>query len=648
MTLRNQLLSLICALFVALMAMIILISVSGTRRYLEQQLASHSQDAATAMSVTLGQSLGKGDSVLAEAHVASVFDRGYFKTIEVLGPDRVSLFKRELPEKIDGVPPWFIRLVPIETAPGEGFMSSGWRQLGKVLVVSQPTFAYQYLWNDSLKMMAWLVGICIASMAFAVVALQWILKPLIAIEDTARSVENKRFVQILLKPRAPELARVVAAMNKMSTKVGEMLDAETARASSLYAQAYVDELTGLLNRRGYELRLAELLTGDNHFTLGAVVSVEVDDMRLLSRKFGFSAGEHILRVITDSARQATGSVSLNVLARSNEFSFSFVLAEVSSDSAAAIAKTLRELVLSALKNHEPSQMVGINVGIAYFRQTDGRSEIFARADLAVESARQSGRNGFFVLPERADERVSLGSFAWRHLIQTALEENRWRLLTQPVVMLNDAKTAYQSECMARLIDVDGQLVAASNFMPMAARHQLMPDIDHAMVSLAIRKLANWPSGSGSLAVNLSPQSLAKAGFLEWFSEQLQAVGPASANLAVEVSEYGVLRNKECARAIMSVVRHHGGRFGIDHFGLDPVALSLLREIPPDYVKVSGTVVADALANTESLEILQSFVKLAHSLDVQVVAQQLEKAEQLEPMKQVGVDAAQGYLFGQPS
>ena len=648
MTLRNQLLSLISVLFVAVMATILLISVSGTRRYLEQQLASHAQDAATAMSVTLGQSLGKGDEVLAEAHVASVFDRGYFKSIEVMGPDRKTLFKRQLPEKVEGVPLWFVQFVPIDTAAGEGFMSSGWRQLGKVLVVSQPTFAYQYLWSESRQMVGWLLVICVVSMGLALMVLQWILKPLRAIEDTARSVEEKKFVQIAWVPRAPELARVVVAMNKMSKKVGEMLDAETARASDLYVQAYVDELTGLLNRRGYEMRLAALIGGENHFSLGAVVSVEADDMRLLSRKFGFASGEHILRVIAQSARQASQGHPLNVLARSNEFSFSFVLADITLESATATAKALREQILTTLEDQESVQMIGINVGVAFFRQTDGRSEVFARADLAVETARQSERNGFHVLPDEADEHFSLGSFAWRHLIQAALTENRWRLLTQPVVALSDLKSFSQSECMARLVDADGQLVAASSFMPMAARHQLMPDIDHAMVSLAIRKLATWPSEAGRLAVNLSPQSLAKEGFVAWFTEQLQALGASSSRLAVEVSEYGVLRNKDGARRVLSVMHQYGGQFGIDHFGMDPAALVLLREMPPDYVKISGTVVTDALSTPESLQVLQSFVKLAHSLEVVVVAQQLEEAGQVEQMKATGVDAGQGYYFGQPS
>ncbi|OYU41932.1 MAG: hypothetical protein CFE44_26940 [Burkholderiales bacterium PBB4] len=82
--------------------------------------------------------------------------------------------------------------------------------------------------------------------------------------------------------------------------------------------------------------------------------------------------------------------------------------------------------------------------------------------------------------------------------------------------------------------------------------------------------------------------------------------------------------------------------------MDPVALALLRDMPPDYVKISGTAVVDALTSGESLEVLQSFVKLAHSLDVAVVAQQLEKEEQIGPLKAAGVDAGQGYYFGQPT
>jgi diguanylate cyclase (GGDEF)-like protein len=463
MRLRTQLFLVLAGLFLAALVVILLVSANGTRRYLEEQLASHAQDAATTLSITLGQSLGKGDRVLAQTQVSSVFDRGYFKRIDVLGADRSAIVVRELPEKIEGVPMWFVRWLPIQAPPGEAFVGSGWRQLGKVMVVSQPTFAYQHLWSTSLQLLGWLLAICLVALAVLQGGLQFILQPLRAIEKTARDVQAKKFEQIAQHPRAPELASVVRAMNQMSRRVGEMLEAETSKAQSLQRQAYEDELTGLANRRGFALRLVELLQGEFHFALGAVISVELDDMRLLHRSHGFASGETILRTVATTAQALFGSLPVTILARNNEFNFSFVLADVTLAQATALGQTLRAQILARLADNEAAQHVGIQTGVAFFTQRDERSHIFARLDLAVESARQSERNGFAVLNAQTEETSSLGSFGWRTLISSALVEKRWRLLFQPVLALDTTRRVLQTECMARLIDNNGALVPAANF-----------------------------------------------------------------------------------------------------------------------------------------------------------------------------------------
>lgn len=647
MSLRNQLLGVLSALFLAVLVAILVVSVSGTRHYLEQQLASHAQDAATAMSVTLGQSLGRGDVVLAEAQVVSVFDRGYFKRIEVLALDRTPIVRRELPEKIEGVPLWFVAQFAMNTPAGEAFVGSGWKQLGKVLVVSQPTFAYQHLWRTSVQLASSLLGIFIAAVGLVLVVLHFILKPLRAIEKTAIDVQFKRFGQITHQPRAPELARVVSAMNQMSRRVGEMLDAETARALALHKHAYQDELTGLMNRRGYELRLAELLEGEYQFALGAVVALEVDDMRLLNRVHGFAAGEHILRVMADTAREVFAEVPVAILARNNEFSFSFVLAELTHTQVTELAGELRRRVMAQLGDEVPTQLVAINIGAAFFRQLDRRTDVFARADLAVESARQSDRNGFVVMADQPDESNSLGSHGWRTLIQTALVENRWRLLRQPVLSLGFAGKVLQGECMARLVDEQGVLVPASNFMPMASRHRLMPEVDRAMVTMALDYLKKNTQLEEAVAINLSPQSIVNAEFMDWFVAQLDTLGSSAVRLAIEVSEFGALRHIAAALRVRDLVRARGGKFGIDHFGLDPKALKLMRELLPDYVKLTGALVDEVEAVESVSDMLQSFVKLAHSLDVLVIAQKVERAEQVAVLVSAQVDAAQGFYFGAP-
>ena len=659
MTVRRQIFLVLSALFLAVLAAVLAVSVVGTRQYLEQQLASHAQDAATAISVTLGQALGKGDTVLAEAQVHSVFDRGYFKRIAVLGPDRQPIVNRELPEEINGVPLWFVRLVPIVTTTGEAFVGSGWRQLGKVLVDSQPTFAYQHLWTTAMEQMLWLLVFYATALLLMGWVLHYILLPLKAIEKTANDVQAKKFEQIALRPRAPELASVVVAMNQMSRRVGEMLDAEAARAEGLRKQAYDDELTGLANRRGFELQLVELLHGESQFLLGAVVAVEIDDMRLLNREHGFAAGEHIMRVLATAAKAVCAQGGLTILARSNEFSFSFLLADLTHEQATEQATELRRRTLAQLADFAPAKMVGINTGVAFFRQSDTRSDVFARADLAVESARQSDRNGFVVLPDAHDENSALGSFGWRTLIQSALHENRWRLVRQPVVHLRDVSALIHAECMARLVDAHGELVPASSFMPMAARHRLMPDVDRAMVTLALERLRDQEANSSTttatttttttttLAINLSPQSIGDAEFVAWLSEQLAALANGAKRVALEVSEFGALRNSAALAGVRHMARQHGVAFGIDHFGLGPQAVQMLRDVVPDYVKLSGALSQELVAQASSNALLVSLVTLAHSLDVMVIAQQVETAEQAAALSVAGVDGGQGYYFGAP-
>ena len=294
-------------------------------------------------------------------------------------------------------------------------------------------------------------------------------------------------------------------------------------------------------------------------------------------------------------------------------------------------------------------MVGMNTGVAFFHQGDTRSDVFARADLAVETARQSDRNGFSVLPNNDDAHASLGSHGWRTLIESALVLNRWQLLRQPVVQLLNMNEMIHYECMARLVDANGELISASTFMPMAARHRLMPDIDRAMVTLALTHLKASGNGPDKLAINLSPHSLGDPAFFGWLEPRIESLTPAAAaRVSLEVSQFGALRHPAGLNAIRQLCRQRHVAFGIDHFDLAPQAVKMLRTTVPDYVKLSGALSHDLLASDDSRELLAAFVKLAHSLDVKVIAQKIEDQAQVVALLGVGVDGGQGFHFGAPA
>jgi EAL domain-containing protein (putative c-di-GMP-specific phosphodiesterase class I) len=182
---------------------------------------------------------------------------------------------------------------------------------------------------------------------------------------------------------------------------------------------------------------------------------------------------------------------------------------------------------------------------------------------------------------------------------------------------------------------------------MALRHRLMADVDKAMVSLALDQLKKDGSGPNTIALNLSSQSIADSEFLNWFAKQLDEFGKQGKRLAVEISEFTALRNRPAVLNIRDMVWKHKGQFGIDHFGADPQALTDLREVLPDYVKLSAYLLEDAGAALPERELLQSIVKLAHSLEIQVIAQKLERPEQVAALLAIGVDAGQGNFFAAP-
>jgi GGDEF domain-containing protein len=340
MSLRKQLSLVLSLLFTMVVVAIMWLSLAKTRSYLEQQLGVHAQDTATALAVSVEPLLGHGDLVLVESQVGTLFARGSFKHIEVIGDDRSTLARRDSPEIIQDVPRWFVASFPIQTPVGQAFIGPGEQSSGKVNVISQPTLAYQYLWTSALQWLVWLLLGSATVVGLLQVGLSFILRPLRAIERAAVDVQASRFAQMTLLPRAPELASVVVAMNLMSQRMVQMLDLETAKAQALHKQAYEDETTGLVNRRGFELRLAEFLQGAHQMTLGAVISVELDDMRLVNRAYGFAAGEHILCLVADSARAVLSDAPVRILARSNEFSFNFVVADLSHSQVTELASEI--------------------------------------------------------------------------------------------------------------------------------------------------------------------------------------------------------------------------------------------------------------------------------------------------------------------
>lgn len=630
-------------MFLALLLVVLVASVSATRRYLEQQLASHAQDAATALSHSLASSLAKADPVLAASQVKSVFDRGYFRQIVVMQLDGKVFYQREMPAGLERVPGWFSRLIPLDTAPGEAFVSSGWRQLGKVGVISQPTLAYEHLWNETTDLAIWLGLAYVVALFLTGLLLKVILNPLGQIEQLALAIQSRRFETIKTIPRAPELSRVVQAMNELSRRVSEMLDIEFSRAESLRREAYSDEVTGLENRRGFDLRMGQTLA-EAQFDHGMAMSITIHGLSEFSVRRGYQESDQLLRMFAQLGSEQLGLGRGAICGRISAQALMFVQFDESLELFEKACQTLKTLYSDSLEKFAPAPELSFSMGATAFSLGDQRSQVMARIDLATEVAREAGRNHLHVLVAELAEQGDRGSLKWRALIVDALKDGRTFVVAQPVLRLANFASAHV-ELMARLRDVDGEPISAAMFVPMALRHRLMSQIDRFALQQAVERARRFPRQRYS--INVSAQALGDEAYLDCVDLLLRSEPTIARCLSFELSEFACVEQEALVAAFVDRIRALGCGFGIDHFGLDPVGLHFVRRVPPDFVKLDGSLVLDLLDHAEVSVWVESVIGSLLPLSIAVYALFVESDEVAVRLEALGVSAGQGRLYGLP-
>jgi len=195
-------------------------------------------------------------------------------------------------------------------------------------------------------------------------------------------------------------------------------------------------------------------------------------------------------------------------------------------------------------------------------------------------------------------------------------------------------------------DVDTQ----ADFMHAAERYRLMSLVDRWVVQTALAAVGSGAirlTPGSCLAINLSGQSLADHGFLEFVVDCLDVSGVQPSQVCFEVNETSVIGNLEHARRFAEVLHGMGCRFAIDDFGTDLGAFANLKHLAMDYLKVDAAYTRNLARDGVNQAMVAALVKLARSLDFRIVAEQIEDPATLEILRSLGIDYAQGYAIGRP-
>ncbi len=646
MTLFRQLFFGASLLFLLVLAGVEAIYLSNARLYLQQQLESHSQDSATSLSLWLATVKPFEDRALIETVVNTAFERGYYQSIRVVSASGETLADKELPAAQGDVPVWFARLFPLHPPSAEALISAGWRQLGRVLVTSHPNFAYQQLWHTGVQTL----GLLLLVYALTVIALRaylaTLLRPLRAIERAATAIGERDFSAITLTPKARELGRVVAAMNSLSAKIRRVIEDESARVEQLQREAYRDSVTGLLNRRGLEHELQGLLHAEHDAFSGVFVLLELERFKEYNLRRGYQRADELLVLVAQAITGACAGQTV-VCSRIGGASFALAALNIDADAAQILTDLLTSRVEAVLDEQAPTGEVEFHCGAVHFDAgAPMLPELLAAADLALTRAQQKGSNTFDLVALVELVQGARGSLAWRREIEDAIDSDKLALYTQTVLSL-PAGAPMQSEIFTRIVDDSGNAVPAAQYLPMAARHSLMPRLDCRALEMLIARIDAGANLAPVIAVNISAQTVADAASCRRLTELLQDRRDIAARLVVEMTEFGVIQAPALSLAFAAEVRRLGAQFAIDHFNLHRDSLRQLHQLLPHYIKLAPSYTNELAQNQDSRFIVSSLIRIAQQLEIGVIAQAVESEHLILRLEDIGFAGYQGYASGRP-
>jgi diguanylate cyclase (GGDEF)-like protein/PAS domain S-box-containing protein len=425
---------------------------------------------------------------------------------------------------------------------------------------------------------------------------------------------------------------------------------ETALAErKVHELARFDSLTGLPNRNMFLGELERVLVRARRRSQAfSVCFIDLDRFKTINDTLGHDAGDELLRVMAGRLRGALRETDLVARLGGDEF---VVLLEGTSAPAGltAVSRKLLAAIGEPLTLSGCACMVTGSIGIARY-PTDGEdaATLLKQADAAMYLAKERGKNNVqFYTAELAEEAAR--QFAVESELRLALVRGELVLHYQPKV---DVATGAMVgvEALVRWIHPQRGLVPPVEFIPLAEERGLIVPIGRWVIQAACRQLRDWRVAGlvpPKVAVNLSARQFTSESLVEDLVDSMALYGVAPRELEVELTESALMAEPERAAAVLHRLHAIGVGISIDDFGTGYSSLSYLKRFRVDALKIDRSFVRGLPLDPGDIAITQAVVAMAHSLGLRVVAEGVETAPQLELLRELGCDQAQGYLLGRP-
>jgi diguanylate cyclase (GGDEF)-like protein len=413
--------------------------------------------------------------------------------------------------------------------------------------------------------------------------------------------------------------------------------------------AQFDSLTQLPNRASLMDALGRMMrfARANEREI-ALLLVNLDRFQRINDTLGHSLGDHVLKMTAERLQAALHRDDLLARGGSDEFAIIAVRPEERDREAwlqGLVARVAEAIALPHV-HHDPPLVLTASTGVALYSDSDDSAgDLLGYANIAMHAAKRAGGNQVqrYVpgMIESARERLDIEG-----RMQRALESEEFVAYYQPLVNLRDRRLA-GFEALIRWQPPGQKMIFPDQFIPVAEESGLIVDLGNLMIRRACRQLSIWKRDDIRIAVNVSMRHMRSGTLAGTIRAALAEFGVAAGGLKLEITESAMMENVEDTAEQLREIKRLGVFLSVDDFGTGFSSLGHLKLLPVDEMKIDRSFVADVAANKHSQKIVSSIVRLAHELQLQVVAEGVEEESAVTYLRSIDCDLAQGYLFERP-
>ncbi|MDH5546540.1 MAG: EAL domain-containing protein [Gammaproteobacteria bacterium] len=443
-----------------------------------------------------------------------------------------------------------------------------------------------------------------------------------------------------MDPHTGDIAEIIA----VSRDITERKESEERL---LYLANY-DSLTGLPNRALFRDRLRRAIArAQRNSGKVALMFLDLDRFKTINDSLGHHAGDQLLRGVARRLKQHAREG--DTIARLGGDEFTVILEGVKdSDDAAIVAEKILELMQAPFRLDGHEVVVTPSIGITIFPDdADDMRSLLKNADTAMYRSKETGRNGFqFYTADMNAKAYEL--LLLENNLRHAMERNEFELHYQPQIDLH-SQAVIGLEALLRWKHPERGMIQPETFIPYAEETGMIIQIGQYVLREACREAKKWADAGlqTRVAVNLSMYQFVDKDFVVHVADALRETQLPAHMLELEVTESFLAHNVEQAAETLRRLHRLGVHLSIDDFGTGYSSLSYLKQFPLNTLKIDQSFVQDIGEGNDSATIAEAIVGLGKSLGLNVIAEGVEKDEQMYFLRDRGCDLAQGFLISHP-